>query len=457
MKMKKIIVLAFLLVSATMFSQSWSNWTVWSSSDCFNLLEYRYRTKYVTTTKKYKSETEFRNRYSEKVSYNFEITGGSYIDGNNRKTNLKPTGIYKSHGFNFTSDKLSIKVTKFRFGKDVGAYANCGDSSSKTKSSNKINSKSKKQKDIKEQGSVIKENQTETEKNMKHYLTMKKHAKSYLNQANNTSNPKKKLRLLKKANKYNKYLTESERIDLKSKIFSTNLTSATSGFVDVNYGRGNRNLMLIFSTGVKFISNSVSENFETSLPLQINTEITIPVSRKLAIEIYGEYAYNYMLNDDELSGLTGVNSVSTDVEKEVNLGAYNFGLGLNIGKGRKFSVLLLNDYRLYNYKEREKGKADKDLGKNKYLATYGLGLKYNFLGKSKNELQTLSISYTYNNKDFEFLNSENGLNDINNLNIKYEMSVGALFLGFEYNLFNDKIKHFDFSTFGLSVGYKFAM
>lgn len=135
--MKKSLPLLFLLISTITFSQSWSDWSSWNSDNCFNNLEYRYKTKYSTTTEKYAAKIEYKNSYNEKISFRHTMTGGNYTSDGRLHINAGATKSY-THPIAFTDNNIIIKIDRFIFGYGAGAgnYANCGDSSSKNKTEN---------------------------------------------------------------------------------------------------------------------------------------------------------------------------------------------------------------------------------------------------------------------------------------------------------------------------------
>lgn len=109
-------------------------WGSWTTTDCFKGLDFRVkRSSQNSYSKKYEWLVQFRNRYYEKVTFNYKMV--PYAE----KSEIRRTGKTLNRvdvAANSTmsgskwayldeSSKVYVYVNKLRFGKDYGDYAEC--------------------------------------------------------------------------------------------------------------------------------------------------------------------------------------------------------------------------------------------------------------------------------------------------------------------------------------------
>ncbi|WP_338376167.1 hypothetical protein [uncultured Flavobacterium sp.] len=125
MKKSILITAVMFFLTVNMAQAQWTDWSNWTSIACFKGVQFRVKSK-KTSTGKYEAYLEFKNNYNEKVHFNYEITGGSYSNKNNRVT-VNSGSTYKSYsGSSFTSKYFNVYIDRLRFGKDgLQPYADC--------------------------------------------------------------------------------------------------------------------------------------------------------------------------------------------------------------------------------------------------------------------------------------------------------------------------------------------
>ena len=283
----------------------------------------------------------------------------------------------------------------------------------------------------------------------------------------NTNNYKKKKQILRELKVYQEFLPSYQKSqlkrDLKEERTREVVSSVSRPLINVDYGEGRRRLLLTLATGADIISGKDDDQGAFGIPLRIGIDFTIPISKTLAIDVFGAYNTNLFI---DLSFLTGgieptefdvvdVNSLP-DPEEDIIFDRYFYGIGLNIGKNRKFTASLLSHSMKYSHKISYGDKVDYEIDFGKSIPTYGLGLMYDFNGKYKQDLSRLSVSYTLNDKNLSFLDSSFKDNKYSNLNARWEAAIGAMMIGFEYNLFKDDVLNRKVSAFTISLGLYFG-
>lgn len=125
MKKSILITLVMFFLTLNVAQAQSSEWSNWTNIACFKGVQFRVKSQ-KTSTGKYEAYLEFKNNYNEKVHFNYEITGGSYSNKNNRVT-VNAGSTYKSYsGSSFTSNYFNVYIDRLRFGKDgLQAYAEC--------------------------------------------------------------------------------------------------------------------------------------------------------------------------------------------------------------------------------------------------------------------------------------------------------------------------------------------
>ena len=106
-------------------AQSWSDWSKWETTDCFQGVDFRVKSKKMSNGK-YEMYVEFKNRYYKDIHFNFAIKGGDYHNKNNR-ISVGASSTKKTYtGASYTSDYFYIYVDKLRFGSDGSQdYSDC--------------------------------------------------------------------------------------------------------------------------------------------------------------------------------------------------------------------------------------------------------------------------------------------------------------------------------------------
>lgn len=283
-------------------------------------------------------------------------------------------------------------------------------------------------------------------------------AEKYINMANNTSDASEKTKLLKQALNHSYGLYPNEVQALEKKVKDAELRESVDDLIKIDWGYGDRHMLLQLYSGFNGLWGSYKDQFDASIPLGVSTEFTLPLSRSFAFELYADYEFNLMLNfEQSQSSSTLDNFNRPEITEEIEYGKYSFGLGFNFGKMREFSFLIVNDNTKYFYQKFTDGELTEDIGLNKFIDTYGVGLSYNSWGKSKNELFRIIGTYSINNETVQFINPKFETNDISNLKLKMDAGLGAFSFGFEYNLFNDKINDYTLNTIALRLGIKIGV
>lgn len=128
MSMVLIFSLCALLVLSSFHRKISNDWGEWSNDDCFKGIDYRAkRGDYNNYAKKWHWYVQFRNRYQQKLNYNYAID----------EPGTRPTPDHRDHidggdlseskiALLFSSDACHIRVGNVRFGEDdSGSYEKC--------------------------------------------------------------------------------------------------------------------------------------------------------------------------------------------------------------------------------------------------------------------------------------------------------------------------------------------
>ncbi|MEP3968507.1 MAG: hypothetical protein ABJM08_05800, partial [Nonlabens sp.] len=297
------------------------------------------------------------------------------------------------------------------------------------------------------------------------YIKMRTLALDLVSKAKSTSNMAERVRLLKIAKSYSDYLSKAEIEYIQDEIRGTVTREVSKKLASIEYGYDDRRALIMLNSGMNFLFGSYDGQFDGAIPLNLNTELTFPLGRKLALEIQGEYSYNYVLKLGDAGAILNASGGNVeqlpdsdnDFEENTKYGKYYYALGFNMGSARKFSFLIVSQNIQYFHREKENGVVNFEIGTEEFIPTFGLGLAYNFSGKNKQELGRIMATYTVNDKNIEFINSDYVFNEISNINIKYEAGYGAFLFGFEYNNFNNKSNDVNLSTIGIKLGVKFGL
>jgi hypothetical protein len=287
----------------------------------------------------------------------------------------------------------------------------------------------------------------------------------------NTYNYKEKRILLNELRGLTSYMSASDRKRIEKDVRKNNrdrtIEKISKSLVDIDYGRGERRFLIYLASGFTAISGKNDDQSAVGIPIKAGLEITFPVARKLTIDLIGEYNthffpdFSFLVADEvDNSYLDGIDISQLDipeVTETTNLTRYTYGVGFTLGRKRLVTLSVLSQNIKYQYLKTEEQQTDIIIGENINIPTFGFGFTYNRHGKDKQDLGKISGSYTRNDKNLSFLNTEFENNKYSNLNVNAQTGLGALFIGFEYNLFMDGVNEANnVTSWGIKLGIKFG-
>jgi hypothetical protein len=287
----------------------------------------------------------------------------------------------------------------------------------------------------------------------------------------NTYNYKEKRILLNELRGLTSYMSASDRKRIEKDVRKNNrdrtIEKISKSLVDIDYGRGERRFLIYLASGFTAISGKNDDQSAVGIPIKAGLEITFPVARKLTIDLIGEYNthffpdFSFLVADEvDNSYLDGIDISQLDipeVTETTNLTRYTYGVGFTLGRKRLVTLSVLSQNIKYQYLKTEEQQTDIIIGENINIPTFGFGFTYNRHGKDKQDLGKISVSYTTNDKNLSFLNTEFENNKYSNLNVNAQTGLGALFIGFEYNLFMDGVNEANnVTSWGIKLGIKFG-
>ena len=303
----------------------------------------------------------------------------------------------------------------------------------------------------------------ESKKRSETYSLLRNSALENIKNAQNSTNYQQKIEYLKRAKNLNAYLKKDERQYVNDQIRQTTTREVSSNLASVDWGYGDRHLLLMLNSGFNMVFGGYEGQFSGYIPLSANAEFTFPISENLLLEFHGQYEYNLFLKIGSAGNILRAlgeeveelpNNDGPKIDNTSDYQKYYYGFGLNFGKSREFTILALGRGTQYYYEETENDKVVEKIGSEDFIPTYGLGLVWNFYGKDKQELGRLMASYSINDKTFSFLNKENEFQDVSNINLRYEAGYGAFLFGIEANRFEDELVDLSYVSIGIKLGLK---
>ena len=225
------------------------------------------------------------------------------------------------------------------------------------------------------------------------------------------------------------YLQQKQERERKERLRKQNIqntANAMSGLMDMDFGYGERIGFFSLTGGFNYLWGDVDEA-SVSIPINASLELNIPIAKSYEIELLGDYNYNLDIS-------------SSDIEATNE--SYYFAGGINLGKSRKFSVLYVNHNIKYYLEIKDENHNESYIGVDEVISTNGIGISYNFNGKYMDELGRILVLYT------------KGKDDVSNINVRYDMSTGALMFSVEYNQFTNKFMDYSVGSIGMRFGFK---